>query len=113
LAGEKIGNQTMVARRIADVQDAAKCRILFIASSESARMKLILAALGKSSVLTVSDMPDFTASSGMIQFVLEENKVRFEVNLSAADRAGLTLSSQLLKVATNVRKDLPASKVTP
>jgi hypothetical protein len=47
----------------------------------------------------------------MIQFVLENNKVRFEVNLAAADKAGLTLSSQLLKVATAVRKDAPADNV--
>jgi len=41
----------------------------------------------------------------MIEFVRKENKVRFEVNLSATERAGLTLSSQLLKVATAIKKD--------
>jgi len=40
----------------------------------------------------------------MIQFVVEANKVRFEVNLATAEHAGLTLSSQLLKVARNVRR---------
>jgi hypothetical protein len=40
----------------------------------------------------------------MIQFVMEENRIRFEVNLAATQRAGLTLSSELLKVATAVRK---------
>lgn len=113
LTGEKVGNKNMVARRIVDAQEAAKCRILFIASSEAARMKQILASLGKAGVLTVSDLPDFSVSGGMIQFVMEENKVRFEVNLSAADKAGLTLSSQLLKVATTVRKDSPPSSVNP
>jgi len=111
LAGEKVGNRIMVARRITDLQEAAKCKILFIASAEAARFKQVLASLGKSSVLTVSDLPDFTLNGGMIQFVLENNKVRFEVNLAAADKAGLTLSSQLLKVATAVRKDAPADNV--
>jgi hypothetical protein len=113
LTGEKIDNRTMVARRIVDVQEAAQCQILFVASSEAARMKQVLASLGKSSVLTVSDLPDFSASGGMIQFVLDGGKVRFEVNLTAADKAGLTLSSQLLKVATAVKRDSPPDNAKP
>jgi hypothetical protein len=66
-----------------------------------------VAAVQKSAVLTVSDLPGFTGNGGMIQFMLRENKVRFEVNLTAAEKAGLTLSSQLLKVATDVRKETP------
>lgn len=108
IAGEKIEQKTMVARRIANVQDATKCQILFVANSESARVKQILAALEKDSVLTVSDVPEFSADGGMIQFVIQENKVRFQVNLTAAEKAGLTLSSQLLKVASAVKKDSPS-----
>lgn len=105
LAGEKIDQKTMVARRIADAQEATKCQILFVADSESGRVKQILSALGKSSVLTVSDIPEFSLNGGMIEFVIQENKVRFDVNLTAANKAGLTLSSQLLKVASAVKKD--------
>lgn len=112
LVGEKIEQKTMEARRIMDVQDAAKCQILFIAASESARVKQILSSLGKNSVLTVSDMPDFSQNGGMIQFMVQDNKVRFEVNLPAADKAGLVLSSQLLKVASAVKKGSPAENVT-
>jgi uncharacterized protein len=64
-----------------------------------------LAAVAKSAVLTVSDFPEFLKRGGMIQFVLEGNRVRFEVNLSAAKNAGLTLSSELLKVAAAVRRN--------
>ncbi len=110
VAGETIGEKKMAARRIADVQDSTNCKILFISASEAGRLKQILAALGKSSVLTVSDMPDFTAAGGMIQFVLNDNKVRFEVNLGAAQKNGLTLSSQLLKVALAIRKEQPGEK---
>ena len=49
----------------------------------------------------------------MIQFVLKDNKVRFEVNLTAAEKAGLTFSSQLLKVATSVKRDSPGGKREP
>jgi hypothetical protein len=54
--------------------------------------------------LTVSDIPQFSQRGGMIQFVLVGNKLRFEVNLANAQAAGLTLSSDLLKVAVTVRK---------
>jgi hypothetical protein len=43
----------------------------------------------------------------MVQFLLVDDRVRFEVNLAAAERARLTLSSELLKVATSVRTTIP------
>jgi hypothetical protein len=52
----------------------------------------------------VSDLPDFTQRGGMLQFVSEGKRVRFEVNLLNAEHAGLTMSSELLKVAVNVRR---------
>jgi len=104
LAGETIGNQKVTARRISSAQMSADCQILFISSSEANRLNKIIEALDKIAVLTVSDIPQFSQRQGMIQFVLEENRIRFEVNLTATQRAGLTLSSELLKVATAVRK---------
>jgi hypothetical protein len=104
LAHEMIDNQKLTALRIATSRDAARCRILFVSSSEAPRVKEILTSVEKSNVLTVSDLPGFTNNGGMIQFVLKENKVRFEVNLAAAEKAGLRLSSQLLKVAADVKR---------
>ena len=103
LAGEAIDGKHMVHRRISAVQDAGNCRIVFISSSEESRLNETLAVLGKMSALTVSDISDFSARGGMIQFVVEQNKVRFEVNLQTTGRAGLVLSSELLKVAISVR----------
>jgi hypothetical protein len=105
LAREKIGNQSVAARRISNPRESLDCHILFISSSEANRLNKIIDALDKSAVLTVSDLPEFSQHHGMIQFVLEGNRVRFEVNLSATQKAGLTLSSELLKVATAVRRD--------
>ena len=105
LAGETIGKQRVTARRISSPQMSDDCQILFISSSEANRLNKIMEALDKSAILTVSDIPQFSQRRGMIQFVLEENRIRFEVNLTAAQRAGLTLSSELLKVATVVRKN--------
>jgi len=100
---EMIGNARVETKRIARVQEATECRILFIASSEEARLGQILASLEKSAVVTVSDIQQFVEQGGMVQFVLENNRVRFSVNLAPAQRAGLMFSSQLLKLATRVR----------
>jgi hypothetical protein len=105
LAGEKIAGKSVVSRRISKPQDAAACRIVFISSSEDARLKDLLAALGKVGTLTVSDIPRFSSRGGMIGFISEGNRVRFEVNLTCAQDAGLTMSSELLKVAVAVRRE--------
>lgn len=104
LADETIGGKSVVARRIPDPADAVNCRILFISSSEAGRLKQILSVLKDASVLTVSDLPQFSRTGGMVQFTMEGSRVRFEVNLAPAERAGLILSSELLKVAVNVRR---------
>ena len=107
-AGERINGKKIAINLIAKPQEAVSCHILFISSSEEGQLKEILAALDKTSVLTVSDISQFTRRGGMIQFVVEANKVRFEVNVTSAEHAGLVLSSQLLKVAINVRRGSPA-----
>jgi len=107
LAGGTVAGRNVVARRISNPQESGSCRILFLSSSEEGRLNEVIAALDKSAVLTVSDIPQFSRRGGMIEFVLEGNKVRFEVNLTAAKNAGLVLSSELLRVATAVRRDAP------
>ena len=79
--------------------------MLFISSSEDGEWKEILAALKTSSVLTVSDMREFARRGGIVQFILDGNKVRFQVNLAAAEPSGLKLSSELLKLAVAVRSN--------
>jgi len=102
-AGEQIDGKKLSVRRVATVREVGGCRILFISDSESSRIKDIIASLGKLPLLTVSDIRGFVDDGGMIEFVIVDNKVRFQVNLTAAQEAGLTLSSQLLRVATVVR----------
>lgn len=102
ISGEKIKEKNVVARRIAKVDDAAGCRVLYVSPSESRQLKEILKTLLKQSVLTVSDIPQFVKSGGMVQFVLLDRRVRFEINVAAARQAGLNLSSELLKVAADV-----------
>ncbi len=102
IAGQSMNGKKVVIERMTKPHEALGCRILFISLSEEKRLKEILATLNQTSILTVSDMPHFTGRGGMIQFVMAANKVRFEVNLRSAERTGLTLSSQLLRVALTV-----------
>lgn len=94
----------MIARRINSVQDAGDCQIVFISSPRRSELDSDISALRDRPILTVSDIPDFGSRGGMIQFVLIDSRVRFEINLPSAQKAGLKLSSQLLKVAVSVRR---------
>ncbi len=100
VSGETLAGKPATVRRIRGAQEASSCQIVFISSSEEAHLQSMIAALARSgNALTVSDLPHFVQQGGMIQFVEEGNRVRFVVNLAAARRAGLVLSSELLKIA--------------
>ena len=100
--GSSIDGLPILARRIKSGKEAAGCRIVYLSSSEDYHLDSDLADLHGRPVLTVSDLADFDARGGMIQFVLTDRRVRFEINLSNAEQSGLKLSSQLLKVAVAV-----------
>ncbi len=89
------------------VPQARACQILFIAASEKARLPSILQGLKGASVLVVGDMPGFAASGGAINFVLDDGRVRFEINLKAAELAHLKISARLLTVAKVVLNGEP------
>jgi len=102
LSRQVLNGKPVVIKRIGKPQDASGCRIAFIHMAQNDRLQEILASLNQNSVLTVSDMPDFLRRGGMIQFVLHDERVRFEINLTTAASARLTVSSELLKVASSV-----------
>ena len=79
--------------------DAINCHILFISGSEKGRLPQILKQLNGRNVLTVGEMPGFTETGGMINFVLEGTKIRFQINNEAANSAGLKISSKLLNLS--------------
>jgi hypothetical protein len=103
LAGESLGGKPVTVKRVPTPQDAASCHILFLSSVQETKLKDVFAALGQAPVLTVSDIPEFSQRGGMIQFVLQGDRVRFEINRANAESDGLILTSDLLKVAVVVR----------
>lgn len=102
IANETLQGHKIVARRLSSVAAANNCQIVFLGQSEEPRLIKDLAALQKKPILTISSLPAFLERGGMIQFLLQNNRVRFAVNLSAAEQTGLALSSELLKVAVYV-----------
>ena len=91
------------------IEAVKKCHLLFVCSSEKEYLKDIVNAVKNRPVLTVGDTEEFLQSGGIISFVMEDQKVRFEVNLTAAEHAKLKIRSQLLRLAKRVieEKDTP------
>jgi len=100
--GESIDGKKITVKRLSTIQNLTSCSILFIATSEESRLGPVLSAAQHQGLLTVSDIPHFAEHGGIIGFVMLQDKIRFEVNRSAAEQSHLTLSSELLKVASRV-----------
>lgn len=99
LQGKAIGESTWEVVQVRAGASLRRCRVLFVSSSERANLARILAGVEDRGVLTLGDTEGFAALGVMVNFYLEQNRIRFEVNHGAVQRAGLGLSSQLLKLA--------------
>jgi hypothetical protein len=96
---EQIDDRRVQVRHYDKAVDARGCAIVYLSRSETGRMDEDLAALQGAHALTVGDDPQFLAHGGMLQFLHQNNRVRFAVNLDAVSRGELRLSSELLRVA--------------
>ncbi len=100
--GRESRGRPVAVKRLASADAAASCHVLFIGWSESWRISRALGRLANQPILTVGDADGFAHHGGMINLTKRGNRMRFEINRSAVERAGLHLSSQLLKLATLV-----------
>ncbi len=87
-----------------DSEQLDLCHILFISSSEKHHLAQLIHKLENAGVLTVADMEGFTGAGGMINLFMQDNKVSFDINLKSARRAGLKVSSRLLRLAHTVQE---------
>lgn len=97
--GEKASGRPIIVKHFQSVENLGNCQILYVSTSEAKRMKTILAALKGRKILAVSDLVEFAQNGGAVRFVTEQNKIHFRINLEAAKKAGLTISSKLLRLA--------------
>ena len=96
---KEVNGHGFIVKEIKTLAEAKACHVLFISQSERRRLPEIIGAVATLPVLTVSETDRFLALGGIINFLVEENKVRFEISDVAARRAGLKISSKLLYLA--------------
>jgi len=95
-----VNGRTIAIRRTHDLAAARSCQVLFVSSSEAGRLGEITKAVSGFSILTVSEIDRFSERGGIITFLMDGQRVRFEINPRAAARAGLKISSKLLQLAS-------------
>jgi hypothetical protein len=100
LSGKAVHNRTLVVRRLNSLAMVDDCHLVYI--GEDTMPTDILLLVRELPVLTVSDAEDFIEQGGIIQFKLIQSKVRFRINMDAANSAGLRISSKLLSLAISV-----------
>lgn len=97
--GKNINGHPLEIRAVKTPAEMKECQVLFICQKPKRNIPDTLHTLDKASTLTISETNGFYEAGGMINFVMEGTKVRFEINDQAATRVGLTISSKLLSVA--------------
>jgi hypothetical protein len=97
--GEKLNNRPFVVQRYHRVEDIDACQVLFIGRTNPDQLVHIMAALKGRSILTVGDTEGFAQDGGIIRFVTKNNRIRFRINVEAAEAAHLVISSKLLRLA--------------
>lgn len=98
--GQRVNGRTIVVRRIETAHTDLSCQILFVSGEDT---KDILQAVAHEPVLTVTDR-NRGGTGGMIQFVMVSGRVRFTIDLAAAQNSGIAISSKLLGLAVSVNR---------
>ena len=104
LEGRTAKNRPIVAGRLSSRDPLGQCHLLFVSASEHGRLGTILESLRGMPVLVVGDTPHFARSGGTIRLKIVGNKVRFEINVRAAQHAKLKIDSRLLRLGRIVGK---------
>jgi YfiR/HmsC-like len=99
VGGKKAGGRGIVVKYFPNANAIERCHVLFVSGSERDHMPQIVEKSARENTLTVGDFDDFTNSAGMIRFMTQDNRLRFEVNLDAMGRGRLRASAKLLKLA--------------
>lgn len=102
IAGETVRGRPL-RRVVPDASELPRCHVLYVGTAETDQADKLLSSVGRAPVLTVGETSRFMAHGGAIAFVVVNGRVRFDVHLRNAERAGLTISSKLLRVARDIK----------
>ena len=104
VAGQHVGRHPVTVRRMARIdRGAPACHVLYAAGSKAQPAAQVLAAVQGEPILTVTDETHGDGSHGVVHFVLQSSRFRFEIDAHAASQNGLSISSKLLSLAVSVR----------
>jgi hypothetical protein len=103
LSSKAIGERQLVVRRARWDQSLAGVRAAFVVERDEKKLRRVLDAAATAGVLTIGEGDNFTTSGGVIGLLVQDRKVRFDVDTSAAQHAGLRVSSKLLALTRVVR----------
>jgi YfiR/HmsC-like len=101
--GQKINGHALEVQRPQDTTTWRSCHVLFVADAEARQLASGLGEIGTLPVLTVSDGKGFCEGTGIVELYVENERMRFAINVDAAERSGLRLSSRLLALAKVIR----------
>ncbi len=104
IRGKEIEGRTLVVHQVPDGAPTCTCHILFVGASEHRHFRALTETFKAPGILTVGEAPWFGSEGGMINLKLEGGRVRFEINVEAADQRQLRISSKLLSLAQVVKK---------
>jgi len=110
---KKLDGRNLVVKRLKwgkDLKDLKDCNILFVSSSEKEHIPDLFNMVKWLPILTIGETPGFATRGGIINLTLQDNKVRFEVNIEAAKQANLNISSRLLALARIVPQSADGRK---
>ncbi len=111
MGDKKVRGRLISFRVCPDGKGAEDCHIVFVSALKTEHLPAIISRFSSHPVLTVGDIPGFTAYGGIINLMRTGDQLHFEINTDAAHRSGLQISSQLLKLAHIVTK--PSEKDNP
>jgi hypothetical protein len=108
ISGRAVDGHELTVQMVKADGPLRSCHLLYIGDRDTKRVALVLEALKGAPVLTVGEGDKFAASGGVAQLIVENDRMRFAVNVTSARRSGLKMSSKLLSLATIVKDEIDA-----
>ncbi|MDD4882548.1 MAG: YfiR family protein [Gallionellaceae bacterium] len=102
LSGNQVKGRPLSILAVREARLPGRCQMLYVAASQQRGYPDLLRSLHGRPILTVSELPRFASSGGVIELYREHERVRFIINLGIARGAGLEISPSLLRLAAEV-----------
>jgi hypothetical protein len=110
MSQKRVGERRLAITRLRANDDPRGCHLLFFSESHLWQFAKVQAQIGQESVLTVGEGRDFTKRGGVVGMVMDEDRIQLEINVVAAGRARLRISSKLLSIVRVISEPTQAAK---